>query len=137
MPRGKLHNLQMKGTFIKHWWKEDGKKEGFSLFFQSKICSFSPQSRGVEKHRWRSVDGKCASHLQHYTMHSLTLHQWCSATSTPFHKCSINHSTASGIVLISQGRSQERYSRLLKETRILHQHISVEGGDYWHTIFIA
>lgn len=55
MPRGKLYNLQIKkATFIKKLMEDfirmgGGKKEGFSLFFPSKIRSFSPQIMELRK----------------------------------------------------------------------------------------
>ena len=72
----------MKGRF----YKSGG--GGFSLFFPSKVCSFSPQIMKLRKIAGAGI-GK-VHHIYRTTQHTVTLHQWCSATSMPFHKCPIN-----------------------------------------------
>ena len=93
MPSGKLYNWQIKkATFIKktderRFYKSGG-GEGVSLFFPSKVRSFSPQIMKLRKIAGAGI-GK-VHHIYRTTQHTVTLHQWCSATSTPFHKCPIN-----------------------------------------------
>ena len=130
-----------KATFIKNWWKEDfirmgGKKEGFfsvfpikdsfllstnhaverdfSLFFPSKMRSFSPQIMELRKiaavwtgkvRRFTELHGTpplCSSGV---------LPPLCHSTNAPLtqHSC--------GTVLIPQWRSQEKYFQVVRRNQ--------------------
>lgn len=74
----------MKGRF----YKNGGKKRDFSLFFPSKIRSFSPQI--MELRKIAAVWTGKVRRIHRTTRHTATLQQRCPATSMPFHKCPVN-----------------------------------------------
>lgn len=93
----------------------------------------------LSSHRLRKTGVQVGNvhHIYITSQHILALLQGHPATSTPFYKCPINHSITFRTALIPQWRSQEEYFQVVKETRILHLHISGARGDYQHSTFTA